>query len=518
MTSRTTVTSLLALFALSTIAAASCGGNGTSSSAPPPPKTTTTTSGEGPVTSAGGGDMTTTGTGGSGGIGGGGGSGGSGGASSCTDMLANGKETDKDCGGPTCDPCAANFGCKVDADCLSKNCDTSIHKCALETCTDGVINGKETDKDCGGGFCDGCGVGQFCMYGTDCKGGDCNGTTCEPTCNDDSISPSLNETDIDCGGATCPKCNTGFACKLDTDCMNKVCNKMLKKCDAAKCTDTIQNGSETDIDCGGGGCSKCEAAQKCQTGSDCRSNSCVNMKCACPPGMQPVPKKTGGGSYCIDTTEVTYAQYQVFYSANPDNLNLPAGCPGSGSYPPSGGEWPGQPGTKELLLPVSHVDWCDAVAYCLYSGKHLCGKVDGGSNVLADSTDASKSEWYNACSAQGASAYPYGAVYDNTKCDGVDFSVAATPAGTCGANTCGGKVGYDLSIPATLVCQGGAPNVWGMSGNLAEWEDSCDNANPPNCLVRGGSRCEKGAAISCAAGISQPRTYKGCDVGIRCCF
>ena len=512
MTSRTTLASLLAVFALTTVAAASCGGTSTT---PPPPKKTTTSSG--PTSSAGGGDMSSTGNGGSGGLGGAGGSGGSGGANSCTDMLSNGKETDKDCGGPGCDPCQANLGCKVNADCVSKNCDTSISKCAAESCTDGVINGKETDLDCGGGFCPGCGVTQLCKLPSDCKGGICTSNTCAPTCNDGSLSPELNETDVDCGGVTCPKCDTGLACKGDSDCKNKICNSAAGKCDPAKCTDTIQNGTETDIDCGGGACSKCEAAQKCQMGSDCRSLSCVNLKCACPPGMQPVPKTVGGGSYCIDTTEVTYEQYKVFYSASPSNLTLPAGCQGAGHYTP-GGDWPPGPTQKELQLPVSHVDYCQAYAYCLYSGKHLCGKVDGGSNAQTDAADATKSEWYNACSAQGASTYPYGSVYDHTKCDGVDFSGPAIPAGSCGANTCGGKAGYDLANPAQLLCQGGVPNIWGMSGNLGEWEDSCDNATPPNCLVRGGSRCDKGPSLACGAAVSLPRVYKDCDVGIRCCF
>jgi formylglycine-generating enzyme required for sulfatase activity len=514
MTSRTTVASLLALFALSTVAAASCGGSGSSSSAPPPPKTTTSTSGL--TTSGGGSDMATTGSGGAGGgIGGGGGMGGVGGKSSCSDNMANGKETGTDCGGPVCGPCPPAQGCKVNADCMSKVCDPAAHKCLAESCMDGVINGKETDVDCGGGFCPGCGVQKLCNLPTDCKGALCVNKACAPACTDGSLSPDLNETDIDCGGDTCPHCDTGLACKLSTDCKNKVCTN--NTCAPAKCTDTIQNGTESDIDCGGGACSQCEAAQKCQQNADCRSNSCVNLKCACPPGMQPVPKKAGGGSYCIDASEVTYSQYLVFSAASPSNLTLPAGCPGAGSYTP-GGDWPPGVTTAAMQLPVSYVDYCDAYAYCLYSGKHLCGKVDGGANSQADSSDPTKSEWFNACTGNGTAAYPYGSVYDNAKCDGVDIGSAATPAGTCGANTCGSKVGYDFASPATLVCQGGVPNIWGMSGNLAEWEDSCDSATPPNCLVRGGSRCEKGPNLACAAGVSQPRTYKGCDVGFRCCF
>lgn len=302
---------------------------------------------------------------------------------------------------------------------------------------------------------------------------------------------------------------------MGADCASTICDPVQKICVPATCTDSIKNGAESDIDCGGGICAQCSAAQKCTKNLDCLSGSCVNAKCACPTGMQPVPKKLGGGAYCIDRSEVTYAEYQVFYSANPSNLTLPAGCPGAGSYAPSA-SWPPAQTTDGLTAPVSDVDWCDAVAYCLYSGKHLCGKVDGGANDQADSGDAGKNEWYNACSAQGASAYPYGSAYNSATCMGSDTAPPNAPANACAG--CSGKAPYDFNQPNKLVCQGGVPNVWGMSGSLAEWENSCDNANPPNCFVRGGSRCDGATALMCASTASHPRTYKGCDVGFRCCF
>ncbi len=432
------------------------------------------------------------------------------------DTVKNGTETDKDCGGGGCAPCSDNLACKLGTDCISQNCEPTSLKCMPISCKDGVKNGAETDLDCGGN-CPSCGYMQACIKSTDCKGASCISNICVESCID-GVKSGSKETDVDCGGGFCPPCSSGLKCGTNEDCKDKLCNAMSGTCNPALCTDSITNGNETDIDCGGAGCPQCAVAQKCKAGSDCLSQSCdLSLgKCACPAGMQPVPKKLGGGSYCIDTTEVTYAQYKVFYSANPI-LTLPTGCPGAGSYTPSG-SWPAGPTTLEQQQPVSHVDWCDAYAYCLYSGKHLCGKVDEKENDPLDSADASKSEWYNACSAQGASVYPYGSTYDNTKCDGVDRIVAGTPAGTCAGDTCGKKVGYDLNNVTTLICQGGVPNVWGMSGNLAEWENSCDGATPPSCLVRGGSRCEAGSSIACNAGVSQPRTYKGCDVGFRCCF
>jgi len=48
------------------------------------------------------------------------------------------------------------------------------------------------------------------------------------------------------------------------------------------CTDKAQNGAETDVDCGGGTCSKCGAGLKCNINDDCRSGSCASGKCADP--------------------------------------------------------------------------------------------------------------------------------------------------------------------------------------------------------------------------------------------
>src|SRR5262249_50447088 len=152
----------------------------------------------------------------------------------------------------------------------------------------------------------------------------------------------------------------------------------------------------SDIDCGGT-CMQCSTGQKCVKNNDCLSQSCAGGSCACPMGMKIVPK-IGGGSYCIDGTEVTYTQYLVFYHANPVIMGLPVAC-NNHVYTPSGA-WP--PGPTQLNNPVAYVDWCDAVAYCTYAGKHLCGKISGGSNDDPNSdpmvyASATQSEWYNAC-------------------------------------------------------------------------------------------------------------------------
>jgi hypothetical protein len=50
-------------------------------------------------------------------------------------------------------------------------------------------------------------------------------------------------------------------------------------CQAPTCTDTVKNGAETDVDCGGGTCNKCVVGKACLVGSDCTTNECVGGVC-----------------------------------------------------------------------------------------------------------------------------------------------------------------------------------------------------------------------------------------------
>jgi hypothetical protein len=58
-----------------------------------------------------------------------------------------------------------------------------------------------------------------------------------------------NETDIDCGGS-CPACGMDKGCGKGLDCASDVCGP-AGKCVAPSCTDQVINGDETGIDCGG---------------------------------------------------------------------------------------------------------------------------------------------------------------------------------------------------------------------------------------------------------------------------
>lgn len=83
---------------------------------------------------------------------------GPGGETACDDGIANGTESDVDCGGD-CTPCTAGDSCTSADDCLSSVCDGGV--CADPSCTDGVRNQGEIGVDCGGPSCPCCDPGAF---------------------------------------------------------------------------------------------------------------------------------------------------------------------------------------------------------------------------------------------------------------------------------------------------------------------------------------------------------------------
>jgi hypothetical protein len=102
-----------------------------------------------------------------------------------------------------CDGAGACVECIDGADCASNVCENGV--CAQPTCTDTFQNGSETDIDCGGGDCPPCADGLLCQFPSDCQSGVCPFGLCEvPTCSDGV--QNQDETGIDCGGATCPAC------------------------------------------------------------------------------------------------------------------------------------------------------------------------------------------------------------------------------------------------------------------------------------------------------------------------
>jgi len=215
-------------------------------------------------------------------------------ALTCTDGKKDGDETDVDCGGPSCLPCAPTEACKVAADCTSQVCSGSPGVCETPSCGDGVQNQNETDVDCGGDCPDGCGFDQSCVAGADCAGGACVAGKCAPTCADGQL--DQDETGLDCGGG-CAPCGDGAACVVAVDCASRLCAAGVCAAPAPTCADGAEDGAESDVDCGGPSCVACPAGAGCVADADCAGRRCVAGVCAALVLISEVRTRGSGGAH-----------------------------------------------------------------------------------------------------------------------------------------------------------------------------------------------------------------------------
>jgi len=256
------------------------------------------------------------------------------------------------------------------------------------------------------------------------------------------------------------------------------------------------------------------------------------------PEMVEVPSPAGT-MYCIDSTEVTQGQYFEFLKAkgadpaafnSGDTSGQPPGCEWNVGYAPNpiaetspsclgdgslsaAFDWSGQHPEN----PVGCVDWCDAYMYCAWTGKHLCGKIGGGTLDEADTSNAARSQWYNACSQGGNTTYPYGDTFDPGRCVDSTFAAAHTPPGGSDA----------VTFPASAApdCHGATSpfdEVFDLSGNVWEWTDACKTTQPPGAIacfiVAPASGQDEPDMYACTAGDFLSRDTRASMYGFRCCL
>jgi sulfatase modifying factor 1 len=232
----------------------------------------------------------------------------------------------------------------------------------------------------------------------------------------------------------------------------------------------------------------------------------------CPTGSGPVMVRAG--NFCVDSTEVTTQQYQQFLNADAGAGLLPPQCAWKGGLDYG---IKGPTTCHEMDCPVGNVDWCDAYAYCAWAGKRLCGDPAGGATPYGSYADPAKDQWFAACSRDGTRVYPYGNVFDDRTCNGelLDGGFPDGPSYSV------------LPVGSKKLCEGGYAGILDMSGNAAEWEDSCDDglggdAAAQPCHYRGGSAHSQQDNLQCEAGVSfgsltYARSQWTDDVGFRCC-
>jgi len=225
---------------------------------------------------------------------------------------------------------------------------------------------------------------------------------------------------------------------------------------------------------------------------------------------------TGDNTFCIDTTEVTNAQYEEFLAAKVPIATQPPQCHWNETFQPD-------PTEAGVNVPVVGVDWCDALAYCTWSGKYLCGRMENGKKVgpvtVETSTDFRSHQWLNACTADATRLYPYGGTFDSARCNLFQLDAGrAVPVGTAPG------------------CQGGYEGLYDLVGNVWEWYDfACkpdagrepamipDAAVQPDggphqdeCGLKGASYADLGDQ-DCRREAKVRRDFHGPNVGFRCC-
>jgi formylglycine-generating enzyme required for sulfatase activity len=273
---------------------------------------------------------------------------------------------------------------------------------------------------------------------------------------------------------------------------------------------------------------------------------------ACPSGPGPAMKLVPGadGGTCVDTTEVTYAQFQQFVVWLGQSQPYPFTSLIDASDPVCGPgtaidqrsqsaiqatdsqrdpRFPSERDGAPDPYPVVSVNYCEAKAFCAWANKRLCGGAPGATDDAVSFMSASVDEWTNACTAGGAYAYGYGVAFDPTKCNTVyrlasdeclDPGDPSRDAPYCAPTKAGELTGCTSPDPRFA-------GIYDLIGNAYEWTDVCGDAG---CLMRGGSfsQGEQFGAdpvdqASCAStwGTNPPYgidpATNNADMGLRCC-
>ncbi|APR84812.1 Hypothetical protein A7982_10161 [Minicystis rosea] len=184
-------------------------------------------------------------------------------------------QTPGDCKKAVCD---GNGGVSQDDD--NGDVADDQNECTTDGCSAGSATHlpKTSGTPCtvGGKVCSSAGKCVECVTSTDCGSMVCQNNVCVGAQCNDTVQNGT-ESDVDCGGTgTCARCGFNKKCGAGTDCKSQSC--ISNHC-AASCNDTEKDGAETDVDCGGGTCPTCGSNKACSTNTDCTSGNCTGGKC-----------------------------------------------------------------------------------------------------------------------------------------------------------------------------------------------------------------------------------------------
>ena len=187
---------------------------------------------------------------------------------------------------------------------------------------------------------------------------------------------------------------------------------------------------------------------------------------------RPVERKTLG-SFSIDRTEVTRGMYARCVRARR--------CPAP----------PAVDLRSDTDLPVTHVSFSDATAYCAFAGGRL----------------PTEDEWEKAARGSDGREYPWGADADCARANWGNFD---------GEGPCAGK-NPGRPVAVGHYPQGASPfGVLDLGGNVWEWVDGTYEDEPDRRVVRGGSCCSYFVPPRAANRNAWAPDYRDADLGFRC--
>jgi Sulfatase-modifying factor enzyme 1 len=229
-------------------------------------------------------------------------------------------------------------------------------------------------------------------------------------------------------------------------------------------------------------------------------------QCAACPGTGG-PAMVSVGDACVDSTEVTRAQYAAWLATSPATSGQSAECAWNADFAPDATcvAKPEVCANGCDAHPQACVDWCDATAYCASVGKRLCSEYPSWITPSTAWAEPDQTELVRACDQGTGESHPYGSAYDATACNGAGQAKNTT-----------------LATASLSACKRTFPggDIFDLEGNVAEWEDACDGATgaTDKCRTRGGSYADSASALGClATDASLQRDATSPEVGFRCC-
>jgi hypothetical protein len=396
---------------------------------------------------------------------------------------------DKTCRLPCTDKCAVTQQSCIAGTCVgmleAKASDTWFSCTSGRSCSDaGIVSCNETSP--GPTVLATCANAGLCEQGK--ATGKCPDATCMPG-------------ELKCNDKTLQSCNaqgTGYEDKLPACASAELCQRTKGQADHSKCIEPACVAGKSR--CRDGKVEKCADDLTAFEASA----TCSGAMAQCDPTAAACIALT------IDAHEVTRDAYALFVAAG--NKPAPPAACATNVVDPDATCMANSEVCKTDCgsHPQVCVDWCDAYAYCAWKGQHLCGKIGGGPVSYEQFADPGKSEWMNACSSGGQLAYPYGTDLVPASCNGALYQKMGTVKG-------GDIAGCRSTVP-------GYKDVTDLSGNAAEWDDSCEKiatsdlaSASDKCRVRGGSYKGQNAELSCAADRFFLRSQASPEVGFRCC-